>query len=75
MTIYFNPIETAPKDGTDILLFEKYNEIPFIGYWSATRKRWYANAYNFDTDGNACVVCSAEDGEIVGWFPIPVAPK
>ncbi len=68
------PIETAPKDGTLLLLWEKYESEPFIGSWYAFRSEWEASRTYYDADGNACVVDRVYSPGVTHWMPLPAAP-
>jgi len=63
----WQPIETAPKDGTPIVVWDRYLQEPVIAHWSYSL--WgIHNSYGFN-----------EDGEIPGedvshWMPLPPAP-
>ena len=52
------PIETAPKDGTDILVH--YDKDYNIVYWSEDLNSW-----SLLTGGRAL------DKDLYGWYPIP----
>jgi hypothetical protein len=47
----WQPIETAPKDGTLLLLWEEHEDEPFIGFWREPRACWVASTTHYDTDG------------------------
>lgn len=34
------PIETAPKDGSNIILWAKYGDLPLVGRYSKTYDEW-----------------------------------
>lgn len=69
MTYYdqLQPIETAPKDGSYILLFgpSGYITTPLrceVGYWCQHAKGWLNHANNWFTEG----------GEpVTHWLPLP----
>ncbi len=73
----WQPIDTAPKDGTEVLLFiPNWNNDVKIGNWCDTveldygkvrrdRKYWYAgHSYGM-----------APDPKPTHWMPIPKSPK
>lgn len=70
----WQPIETAPKDGTVVLLLEGHETEPFIGRWNDFRSRWVASTYHYDTDGNACVIDRVYSEGVTHWMPLPAAP-
>ena len=61
----WKPIETAPKDGTNILLLIKWKSADEhhidIGCWE--NDHWYCNSYNVGV------------GEAISWVPLPAIPK
>lgn len=59
----WRPIETAPKDGTDILLF--YREGIQVGGWDALW-HWMADV------GDGCTTIS---GQPTHWLPLPPPPS
>ncbi|CAB4139132.1 Domain of unknown function DUF551 [uncultured Caudovirales phage] len=71
------PIETAPKDGSLLLLWERYEAEPFIGHWvsSAYGGKWAASRTHYDTDGNACVIDRFYSEGVTHWQPLPPAPE
>lgn len=71
----WQPIETAPKDGTTVLLFEHYEDEPFIGQWNNFKSRWVASTAHYDTDGDARVVDRVYSDGVTHWMPLPAAPK
>ncbi|CAB4158923.1 Domain of unknown function DUF551 [uncultured Caudovirales phage] len=71
------PIESAPKDGSLLLLKEKWEDEPFIGQWvsSAYGGKWAASRTHYDTDGNACVIDHVDSEGVTHWMPLPPAPE
>lgn len=68
----WQPIETAPKDGTEVLLFF-VSDVPWqasskgicIGFWGDDGSNaWYA----FESDSNAL-------GNPTHWMPLPPPPE
>ena len=70
----WQPIETAPKDGTVILAWRFY---PCVVRWNATDKDWPWEAVPigamyepFEANG-----FSGDDAQITHWMPLPAAPS
>lgn len=60
-------IETAPKDGTKVLLHEPYEDVA-VGYWSEWRGRWCAlrgGGYDEGIDDHC---------RVTHWMPLPPPP-
>lgn len=68
------PIETAPKDGRSILLFEQHEDVPIVGYWW-TNRGWRADKSVYDTDGDACVIDKICQENVTHWMPLPASPE
>jgi len=63
----WQPIETAPKDGTDILLYRRnwHQSAPVVAGWF--EDGWYA--YDHDSEQ------VPELGGITHWMPLPEPPS
>lgn len=65
----WQPIKTAPKDGTPILIYERENDCVCEGRYVVDACRWFErNAHPTD----------AWDGEIyrpTHWMPLPNPPR
>jgi len=68
-------IETAPKDGSYVFLYEKYCNTPFVGRWQELGKYWLADKSHFKTDGDANVIDWFEQSDITHWMPLPKPPS
>lgn len=73
-SLMWQPIETAPKDGTLLLLWERCEDEPFIGSWWDKWGRWVASTTHYDTDGNACVIDRVYSDGVTHWMPLPPTP-
>jgi hypothetical protein len=73
----WQPIDTAPKDGTLVLLWEDHEDEPFIGCWRiyANGGKWVASTTHYDTDGDACVIDRIYSDGVSHWAPIPQRQK
>lgn len=67
----WRPIETAPKDGTDILLWEKWGDVPFVGFWHA-EGRWSYRSDHLYVNGDASLDPNWND--LTHWMPLPAPP-
>jgi hypothetical protein len=68
----WQPIETAPKDGEDILLFEKWGK-PFIGYWCVDG--WRPDTSALGIDGDATFRSDITQDFVTNWMPLPPPPE
>ena len=66
----WQPIETAPKDGTEILLAVKYPRAPRKGFFTEVMTA------QFSKQENDWIATSGEDvtGTATHWMPLPEAP-
>ena len=71
----WQPIESAPRDGTHILLWERYNDYPCVGYFSHRRNMWFADTEHYDTSGDATVTDTLWQSHISHWMPLPPPPE
>jgi hypothetical protein len=71
----WQPIETAPRDRTPLVLWESHGAEPLIGWWCDFDCRWVASKTYYDTDGNACVVDNVYSEGVTHWMPLPQPPK
>jgi hypothetical protein len=71
----WQPIETAPKDGTTVLLWEEYSDAPVVGHYNERRSQWCADKEHYDTNGDAIVVDKLVQDLIGHWMPIPTPPE
>lgn len=68
-------IETAPKDGSYLLLWEQYSDAPFVGYWSDGS--WSVSHEHVDAEGgwDGANVVDALSMPITHWMKLPEAPN
>ena len=78
----WQPIETAPKNGTRILVY--YNGPTFKGRWhegnisGVGEVEWWEGWYNEKINGWMIANCDEEYGyfvEATHWMPLPEPPK
>lgn len=67
----WQPIETAPKDGTSILLYVDGCVIEGNYRGSEDYKYWGYVSLN----SHGCGCCGEDDPEPTHWMPLPEAPK
>lgn len=60
----WQPIATAPKDGTPILTASHGSR--FVCYWDTVFEQWCVNAWRHDIGIAGC--------ELTHWMPLPAAP-
>jgi len=70
----WHPIETAPKDRTSILVFEKDCE-PYVAHWSIFGCCWIPSTEQIAINGNATFKYHSVDKNITHWMPLPQPPK
>lgn len=75
----YQPIETAPKDGTDVLIWQRWCYVPIVASWQnyglSSGGRWYANFEHYDCDSDACVMSTLDQSLITHWAPLPTPPE
>ena len=67
----WQPIETAPKNGTDIIL--RVDDYAIEGRFVATIYGGYWAKISLNSHGCGC--CSSEDPNPTHWMPLPEPPK
>ena len=76
----WQPIDTAPRDGTDILLFQPdvdkhgierfYHALIIVGFWDDRYKKWsISNVGGFEGESEM------QSEEVTHWTPLPKVPK
>ena len=68
----WQPIETAPKDGTPIMIWDKYEDVPMIACWVGGS--WSADKSFVDAEGGwdgAIVVDNIDNELLTHWMPLP----
>ena len=62
----WKPIETAPRDGTSILVFTDRGvfEATFVSYWEFAVANYHG-----------CLCCSGRGDNPTHWMPLPEPPK
>ncbi|MES2030896.1 MAG: hypothetical protein V4477_17075 [Pseudomonadota bacterium] len=74
----WQPIATAPKNGTEILLWWKHCKTPSVGSWSCddlhAERKWAhkALAEGWRSEGDACIPVNQAD--CTHWQPLPEGP-
>lgn len=61
----WQPIETAPRDGRDILLCgdpKRYGRPHWIDWWDVANDCWFSCRY------------SKPPASVIGWMPLPAPP-
>lgn len=75
----WQPIETAPKDGTEVLLSEKYCNTPVVAYWAnygvGRGGKWHACFEHYTTSGCDSIVDILCQELITHWMPLPAPPS
>ena len=70
----WQPIETAPKEPhARLLLWERWMDEPFVGYW--LHRSWHASGSFYSTDGDANVVDLVDSSNVTHWMPLPAPPE
>lgn len=59
----WQPIETAPKDGTEIIAIDDRGEY-FVAFWHEASEGWYFGLFD-EVDGKI---------KPTHWMPLPAAP-
>lgn len=69
-------IDTAPKDGAPVLLWEQYSTNPFVGYWADYAKRWVVCHEHVEAEGgwDGANVVDDISMPITHWCPLPPPP-
>jgi len=73
----WRPIETAPRDGTRILLWERFTDYPVVGYW--LNESWNAETESYEVSCGTwcyggCVYDCIDPKQVTHWQPLPQPP-
>lgn len=74
----WQPIETAPKNGSFIMLSGRYCDVPVFARWGVLPRSWIASTEHYEVNGNASIDDTVDDqikaGYITHWMPLPDPP-
>lgn len=70
----WQPIETAPKDGTKIIAMAKYGDVMAVSWLTAEESAWEDNGH---PDDYCSVWWDGVDAvySLVYWMPLPEPPR
>lgn len=73
---WINVNDSLPEEKQDVLVFERYMDVPFVGY--IVGGEWRVNAEFYEVggryaDGYIMGVISQKD--VTHWMPLPEPPK
>lgn len=77
----WQPIETAPKDGTLIILWDSNRELAVSGHWHSEPARddpsnGYEHAWSWWVSSNDTIMWDGGPDDIpTHWTPLPEPPK
>lgn len=73
----WQPIGTAPKDESWLLLWEQYSNVPFVGCWSNRHKKWKVSNEHVSADGgwDGAIVVDCISMPITHWKPLQKGPQ
>lgn len=63
----WQPIETAPKDGSELLFWSEREGGLYVVFWHGLRKSWLWTTHSLDGD--------EELKHATYWMPLPDPPK
>lgn len=67
--------EGMPDNTDEVLVFERWCEVPFIGWYDKIRKLWCLNYDFLDIVGNAYGEDNITQKEVTHWMPLPEPPE
>lgn len=72
MNHYFMPMDSAPIDGTAVLLMMNISPYPSVGYYEERNDQGWSILSGFDgLEDCFCVDDAPINIEFIGWFPLP----
>ena len=69
----WQPIETAPRDGTHILVLMEGAVIE--AWWETGFEEWLGNWDCVTLPSHGCGCCYSSNAEPTHWMPLPAAPE
>jgi len=74
----WQPIKSAPKDGTSVFLLERYSDYPFVGRWVTFERgggEWRADTQHISANADAMLTNYFEQSGVTHWHPIMELPE
>lgn len=74
------PIESVPRDGTTVIVWDKLNQVPVVARWywcgdkSLMQGGWEADKSVYSTDHGYPIYDDVFTENVTHWMPIPDAP-
>lgn len=69
----WNPMTTAPRDGTYFLARIQYEELPVVARWLEDRRSPSVDSTGLDAEGgwDGAVIVQEKGMTFTGWMPLP----
>ena len=68
-------IENAPKDGRYMLLYDRYEKEPYLGYWSLNKNKWCFDIRDIVINGDATYDNEIDESYLYAFRPLPERPE
>lgn len=67
--------DELPENLDEVLVFEKWNDTPFIGYYNKKFKNWYVDSSYIEIVGDAYREDNISQKDITHWMKLPKSPE
>jgi hypothetical protein len=75
MSNWINVKDRLPPNLEDVMVYEKYCEIPFIGWYNLGEEVWGVNTDFVEVIGDAYLENNVGAKNVTHWMPLPNPPE
>lgn len=68
--------DRLPQEKQDVLVFERWMDIPFVGY--LVKDKWHVNKEFYEVGGtyaDGYIIGVVSQKDVTHWMPLPEPPK
>lgn len=74
MSKWISVNESMPEVGEEVLVWEKWSTVPFVG-WLSPCGEWMANKEFVECNGGCVIVSCIQQDMITHWMELPESPE